>query len=207
MATANDRINAIEGNMAAMMEMMAAIAANTGNGVTTVDSDDSDSDDSAIATANTGKTKKATATGWRATAEVMPESVKRTRQDRDPNSRCSLEQASYAANIVSQWQGLAKRVTDGIVWYSGIKRELPDATDKAGTKAEAQKRAQYEAHLNDATASMLAAFNLYSDDATFDPDNATYGELWDYLSTHAPVSLQKAKREHAAEAKRNGNGA
>jgi hypothetical protein len=204
MATANDRINAIEGNMAAMMEMLAAIAGNTGNGVTTVDDTDESDSDAATPARNTGKSNKATAAGWRATAEVMPESVKRTRQDKDPNSRCTLEQASYAANIASQWQGLAKRVTDGIVWYSGIKRELPDASDKAGTKAEAQKRAQYDAHLNDATASMLAAFNLYSDDATFDPDTATFGELWDYLSTHAPVSLQKAKREHAAEAKRNG---
>jgi hypothetical protein len=207
MATANDRLNAMEGNLNAMMETMAQLAAgmmgggNTPIGVNVVnDDDDTVSDTPAV---NTGKSQKATAKGWRATAEVMPESVKRERQQRDPNSRCSLEQATYAAGIVSQYGGLAKRVTDGIVWYQGVKRVIPE--DAKAQKAEAAKRAQYDAHMDAATAAMLAAFNVYAEDAEFDTDSATYGDLWEWLSTHAPVSLQKAKREHDAEAKRNGN--
>lgn len=199
--SANQRIDAMEGSIAAMMQMMQQMTASPASDTT----DDTAGVDTVSDTPapNTGKSQKATGKGWRATAEVMPESVKRERQQRDPNSRCSLEQATYAAGIVSQYMGLAKRVTDGIVWYQGVKRIIGD--DAASQKAEAKKRAEYDAHVNAATAAMLAAFNVYADDATFDTDTATYGDLWEYLSSHAPVSYQKAKREHDAEAKRNGS--
>lgn len=206
MASANEqRMTALETGMADISANLAALigaltpAATPAPEVVTVDT-------AGTATVNAGKSAKATATGWRDSAEVIPESVKRQRQERDPNSRCSLEQASYAAGIVSQYHKLAKRVTDGIVWYQGVKTPEPDSSDAKAVALASAKRAEYETHVNAATAAMLAAFNVYAEDATFNPETATYGQLWDWLSSHAPVSLQKAKREHAAEAKRAENG-
>jgi hypothetical protein len=208
MASSAERINALETGMsevqsgiAALLAMAAqnAASATPAPEVVTVDT-------AGTATVNAGKSTKATATGWRDSAEEVPESVKRQRQERDPNSRCSLEQASYAAGIVSQYHKLAKRVTDGIVWYQGVKTPAADPSDIDAVKAEAAKRAEYDSHVDTATAAMLAAFNVYAEDATFDPTGATYGQLWDWLSSHAPVSLQKAKREHAAAETRRENG-
>lgn len=195
MASQAERMNALENNIAALAAMMGKLA-----GVTADDDSDDDSDVETVtdAPAVSVKAAKVTASGWRDNAEVIPESVKRERQSKDPNSRPSLDQASYAAHCVNTYQGLAKRVTDGIVWYSGVKREvLPE-----DAKAEAKRQAQYAAHIDAAVTSMLAAFNLFTPDDTFDPATATYGQLWDWLGSHAPQSLVKAKREHEAEAKR-----
>ena len=181
-SAATKRIDALEEGMATLTAGMTALRA----------------DDHAAAFRRT----KATPAGWKATAEVMPESVKRERQQSDPNARCSLQQVQYAAHVASAFQGLTQRQTDGVTWYAGVKRESDDS------KAEQKRQAEYAAHMEDAIVAMCNAFNVFSPDVTLNPDTATYGELWDWLNSHAPVSYQKAKREHDAELKRRmgGNG-
>lgn len=190
MATQSERITALESSISSIADMLGTLVNATSN--TATDTADtgvesvSDTDTDTPPPTQRNGVKK----GRKYHAVVAPEGKTSTRQPKDPNSRCTLDQAKYAASTVRDNEGLTQRTTDGTVWFSGIRRDIDPDSDTEKKYAE---------HIEQATRHLLSAFNLYAEKADqVNVNTATYGTLWEWLDANAPVSLQKAKREQDA---------